>query len=181
MPISNNKIKYYCKCCSKIIKGYGDICYKCNGQQNRKFEITKNELERLINENPMIKVGKMLGVSDNSIRKRCMTLGINIPKFQSGHWIKNNILQNITKEILEKDVYDFTIKQLLKKYNCSAKSLKDACKLHEVKLKLFTHISDEEKETILSLKKQGIKNGKIAKIVKRDRKVVYEIIKKHGV
>lgn len=175
-----NKIKYYCKSCSNPIKGYGDICYKCNGQQNRKFEITKNELEKLINENPMIEVGKMLGVSDNSIRMRCKVLGINIPKFQSGHWIKNDILQNITKEILEKDVYNFTIKQLLKKYSCSVKSLKDACMRYDIKLKEISHTTDEEKKLIVSLKKQGIRTGKIAEIVKRDRKVVYEILKKYG-
>ena len=42
----------------------------------RKFEISKEELENLIDKYPMTTVGKMLGVSDNAVRKRCILLGI---------------------------------------------------------------------------------------------------------
>lgn len=49
----------------------------------RKFNIEKDELELLIKNNtPFTTIGKMLGVSDNAIRKRCKLLGIIIPKRQ---------------------------------------------------------------------------------------------------
>jgi 5-methylcytosine-specific restriction endonuclease McrA len=45
--------------------------------RKRKFEITKEELINLIKQHPMTKVGEILGVSDNAIRKRCRTLEID--------------------------------------------------------------------------------------------------------
>jgi 5-methylcytosine-specific restriction endonuclease McrA len=38
--------------------------------QIKKFEVTKEELKVLINNNTFVKIGKMFGVSDNAIRKR---------------------------------------------------------------------------------------------------------------
>lgn len=55
----------------------------------RKFNPTKEELELDINSMSMIQVGKKYGVRDNSVRKRCKKLGIKLPKFKKGHWIKN--------------------------------------------------------------------------------------------
>ncbi len=37
----------------------------------RKFETTKEELEKLLKTHSMVQIGKMFGVSDNAIRKRC--------------------------------------------------------------------------------------------------------------
>lgn len=55
-------------------------CKKCasieNGLARMKFDVSKEELEELIKSNSMIKVGKMFGVSDNAIKKRCKKLGI---------------------------------------------------------------------------------------------------------
>ena len=42
----------------------------------RRFNIEKEDLINLIKQYPMTKVGKILGVSDTSVRKRCNTLGI---------------------------------------------------------------------------------------------------------
>ena len=47
----------------------------------RKFEIGKNELQKLILEKRNFsQIGRDLGVTDNAIRKRCEILGIEIPK-----------------------------------------------------------------------------------------------------
>ena len=43
----------------------------------RRFEVQKEELERLVKEKSMLEVGRMFGVSDNAIRKRCKRMGIN--------------------------------------------------------------------------------------------------------
>jgi hypothetical protein len=71
-------------------------CYKvcspqCSALLHRKFDISKDELEKLIHTMPFTKIGEMFSVSDNAIRKRCKTLGIKIPKFKPGHWLKNNM------------------------------------------------------------------------------------------
>ena len=53
----------------------------------RKFEISKEELEKMIIEMPMTKIAERFGVRDNSIRKRAKSLGIKIPK-HLGYWQK---------------------------------------------------------------------------------------------
>ena len=71
---------YKCLDCDNIINKGNTRCKKCspkiNGANQRKFEISKEELENLIDKYPMTTVGKMLGVSDNAVRKRCILLGI---------------------------------------------------------------------------------------------------------
>lgn len=42
----------------------------------RKFNPSKEELENLVKTMPMTRVGKIFGVSDNAVRKRCRLLGI---------------------------------------------------------------------------------------------------------
>lgn len=36
----------------------------------------------------MTEIGKMFGVSDNAIRKRCKKFGIVIPKLPVGYWLR---------------------------------------------------------------------------------------------
>lgn len=43
----------------------------------KKFDVSREELEKLIKENPMTKIGQMFGVSDNAIRKRAKSYGID--------------------------------------------------------------------------------------------------------
>lgn len=50
------------------------------GKQQQKFEVTKEELQQLVNEMPLLRIGKKFGVSDNAIKKRCKKLGIDLPK-----------------------------------------------------------------------------------------------------
>jgi Zn finger protein HypA/HybF involved in hydrogenase expression len=70
-----------CLDCNCRIKKQNDRCRKCsserNGVKSRKFEISKEELIILIKQYPMTKVGEILGVSDNAIRKRCKRLEID--------------------------------------------------------------------------------------------------------
>jgi hypothetical protein len=44
--------------------------------RKRKFEISKEELQELLKNNSYVSIGKMFGVSDNAIRKRCKVFGI---------------------------------------------------------------------------------------------------------
>lgn len=55
--------------------------------RKKKFEISKEELESLIKDTPMSKIGQMFGVSDNAVKKRCKKLGIEL-KPMRGQWMK---------------------------------------------------------------------------------------------
>ena len=46
--------------------------------RKRKFEVSKEELKTLLENNSFVSIAKMFGVSDNAIRKRCKILGIEI-------------------------------------------------------------------------------------------------------
>ena len=75
----NLKLCTLCKspCKSKTAKHCSN-CYNAFIKP-RKFNITKEELINLINQFPMTKIGQMLGVSDNAVRKRCKFFAIELP------------------------------------------------------------------------------------------------------
>jgi len=53
----------------------------------KKFHIEKDKLEKFIKEKSILQIGKMFGVSDNAIRKRCKIMGIDykgISKYSHG-------------------------------------------------------------------------------------------------
>lgn len=54
--------------------------------EKRKFNPSKEELEKLVNTMPTTKVSKIFGVSDKAIDKRCKLLGISKPG--RGFWSK---------------------------------------------------------------------------------------------
>lgn len=57
----------------------------------RKFEVTKEELTRLVWEMPTTKVGQMFGVSDKAIDRRCKLLCVDKPP--RGYWAKQRSLR----------------------------------------------------------------------------------------
>lgn len=50
----------------------------------RKFDISKEELEKLVWEMPTTDIAKQLGVSDKAVEKRCKLWGIEKPP--RGYW-----------------------------------------------------------------------------------------------
>jgi Zn finger protein HypA/HybF involved in hydrogenase expression len=86
----HKKTKSYKNCFScnkKLLKK--ETCSQClNKNKHRKFNPSSDELKLLINEKPMVAIGKIYGVSDNAVRKRCRLLGIEIPKYPPGYWLK---------------------------------------------------------------------------------------------
>ena len=93
LPIKQSpKKEYFCSCGKKINKGPKQCleCYTLNTLiERRKFNPTKEELEKLIWELPTIKIANLYNVSDKAIEKRCKKLGISKPP--RGYWTK---LQN---------------------------------------------------------------------------------------
>ena len=79
----------YCSCGRLLSNRNGMLCTICSHKNKRKFEVSKEELESLIKEKPMTEIGKMFGVSDNAIKKRCKKLGIEL-KPMRGYWATNS-------------------------------------------------------------------------------------------
>lgn len=72
------KKRYFCQKCKKETKGNSNICRECYSFFRRKVERpNKEQIEHLIKNNSFISIGKMFGVSDNTIRKWCRYYNIN--------------------------------------------------------------------------------------------------------
>lgn len=72
------KIRHYCQCGSQVCKT-GKQCVNCAQKINKKFDPTKQQLQKTLEENKfnMTKIGKFYNVSDNAVRKRCKKYGIH--------------------------------------------------------------------------------------------------------
>jgi len=78
-----HKKRYFCDKCKTETSGYSNFCLKCSlicrGLNNRKVDRpSKETLEKEINENTMVSLGKKYGVSDNAVRKWCKNYCINL-------------------------------------------------------------------------------------------------------
>lgn len=60
----------------------------CSSKSQQKFDISKEELENLIIENPYEHIGRMFGVSGAAVKKRCKRLGIKT-EARRGYWQRN--------------------------------------------------------------------------------------------
>lgn len=75
-----------CPDCGKAIHRQSNRCGPCHKKQIRRFDPTPEELEKLVWEMPMTKLGEKFGVSGNAIKKRCKKYGIKTPG--RGYWAK---------------------------------------------------------------------------------------------
>jgi Zn finger protein HypA/HybF involved in hydrogenase expression len=76
-----NKIKRKCKCCKDIHKS-SNMCIQCLGESQKKVYINEDELYRLVCEDKIAftKLSNLYGISDNALRKRCLSVGIDPKK-----------------------------------------------------------------------------------------------------
>jgi len=79
------KNKTFCACGMEM-HSTSSMCKKCfyYTEQTQKFHVSKEELQKLVNDLPIVQVAKIFGVSDNAIRKRCEKFGIDYKKRKSG-------------------------------------------------------------------------------------------------
>lgn len=86
-----NFIPNFCLDCDRLVSKASLRCKICDGRfrsgTKRRFEISKEELEKLISEIPMTRIGELFGVSDNAIKRRAKLLGIDL-KPMRGYWAK---------------------------------------------------------------------------------------------
>ena len=83
--------KVYCLNCGKLLtnpkeKSKTRLCSNCYTLSTRKFNPSKEELEKLVWEMSTIKVAKLFNVSDKAVERRCKILGIEKPP--RGYWEK---------------------------------------------------------------------------------------------
>ena len=68
-----------CPCCGTVGKYKRNFCSDvCYSKTFRKFEVSKEELEVLIQNHSYEAIGRMFYVTGNAIKKRCSTLGIKL-------------------------------------------------------------------------------------------------------
>lgn len=83
--------RYLCEKCGENISRGAKHCAHCAGLLFNKRKVenrpSKEELEKLVAEMPMIKIGLKYGVSDNAVKKWCKVYGIQLQNKQ-GYWTK---------------------------------------------------------------------------------------------
>jgi 5-methylcytosine-specific restriction endonuclease McrA len=80
-----NRIRTIHTCeCGKIIGKYSKKCKQCSNKLTlpvvNKLTVSTDELQDMVNVMPLTKIGALLGVSDNAIKKRCIKLKVILPK-----------------------------------------------------------------------------------------------------
>ena len=74
---------YYCKNCGKEISRRACYCMECaHVLQQRTDRPSREELKSLIRKNSFSAIGKMFGVSDNAIRKWCVSNNLPSKKLE---------------------------------------------------------------------------------------------------
>ena len=91
---SKENIKNHCVDCGKEIDKKSKRCKSCSAKYKFKdnYIPERNYLKSLIRTVPMIKVGKLFGVTDNAVRKWCKRLGLphkssDIKKYSDDEWL----------------------------------------------------------------------------------------------
>lgn len=178
----NIKKKYFCDDCGIEMEGYSNVCKVCCKKYNiafqKKFEVSKEELEKLITEMSFVDIGKKFNVTPNTIRKRCKMLKIKIPKYPKGYWIKKSPIYKLTVEQIKSELELYAATIVCKKYNCGYKEFKKYCKNLNIILKTLNNknITLEEIENVKKLKNEGISNRKIVKLLNMTKNRVDRIV-----
>lgn len=77
-----------CGVCEKPINPSMKYCSTDCSNAALKHPDDADYLQEAIKVKPLTTIAKELGISDNGVRKRCKSLGIDIPKREPGFWTK---------------------------------------------------------------------------------------------
>jgi very-short-patch-repair endonuclease/transposase len=172
--LSNNSSRFY---------DTNDLIFKktkkLKKERKLKFYVSKEELEVLINSNPVEKVANIFNVSSGTIRKRCKKLGIPIPKFPGGYWLKGKSSYksrkfHISKAALEKMIQSkMPWEQIGKMFGVSG------CTIKKRAISLGIHFEVKKQENIGKLR--DITKEYLYKLRIIDKKTLKEIANILGV
>ena len=106
--------KYYCHDCEREVSEKGCRCPECAAKASRKAERPEREkLLELIQTQSFCEIGRIYGVTDNTIRKWYKDYNLPSTKYELEEYLKNpNDFKSIKRE---KKTYSF--EQILKIYN----------------------------------------------------------------
>lgn len=85
---------HYCSNCGIEIKTNADLCVECAHKAQRRCERpSREQLKDLIRTESFVSIGKMYGVTDNSVKKWCETYGLpsrrsDIKQISNEEWLK---------------------------------------------------------------------------------------------
>ena len=90
-PITKQEKLYICPTCGGSKAAHSNECEKCSKVHQRIYEVSREELKNLIYTMPFTQIGKMFNVSDNAIRKRCVSYGLpskksDIKQYSKEEW-----------------------------------------------------------------------------------------------
>jgi Zn finger protein HypA/HybF involved in hydrogenase expression len=94
-PLKVKKEKIRCTTCGHYRAE--KECKHC--KNNRKPKIEKEYLQHLVNTNPMTTVGKIIGMTDNGIRKMCKRLHVDLPNYPTGYWLRKKQNKELTDSL----------------------------------------------------------------------------------
>lgn len=86
-----------CQECDKPVHYTQKFCsHQCHIDYKKSVVLSdeRNDVENiqeLVNNHPLTTVGSILGISDNGVRQRCKSLGVEIPKREPGYWTKKRL------------------------------------------------------------------------------------------
>ena len=120
----------FCAKCNIGISKQAKRCVDCESKNRIKFEITKDELERLILVERVSyrKIGKMYGVCDKTIRRRCETLGVQLRKPTKKIEISKDELQDLVT------VQNKSYEEIGRMYSLCGNTIKKRCKSFNIEL-----------------------------------------------
>lgn len=88
-----------CPNCGNAKSPEAKLCMYCARENQRKLHISREELKKLIRKMTFVDIGKMFGVSDNTIRHQCKSYGLpfysSIIKSLSDDEWKNECFHNV--------------------------------------------------------------------------------------
>lgn len=91
-----NEDKRVCPTCLSLKCKQSKLCKKCDAKiRQRKFKINwpdDETLQKMVLENSLLKLSKVLGVSDRAIKKRCERQKIQLPKYRTWSKIPSNLV-----------------------------------------------------------------------------------------
>lgn len=85
---------FYCKNCGAICSKKDSFCFKCYNFLKRKVErSTREKLKTLIRTESFLQIGRQYNVSDNAIRKWCISMNLptkktEIKKLSDDEWLQ---------------------------------------------------------------------------------------------
>ena len=122
-----------CPCCGEEKNKRQKFCsVQCAAKNSRVFEVSKDELERLVKDYPYERIGEMFGVTGNAVKKRCKNLGIQLLPKRGGYWRRKEL--DISKDQLHELLKTKSINAISTEFKTTHKVIKKLVQDYELEV-----------------------------------------------